>query len=161
MRLWKKLVLPLTLLGLLSSGVAYASIPDSTTHVYTACVKTTPGFLEGDMHKTYMIDKQSGESCSSGYSEKTWSQAKTEISFYVVSNTTNGPVSVANCHEGDVVTGGGVSGGGAFGTPGAGLVILGSAPRSSAADSVYDGWSVSGVSNASNNTAYAVCVHVN
>lgn len=57
--------------ALAGGAVAYAAIPNSSTHEYTACVANVNLF--GRTVK--MIDKQAGESCPSGYSEKTWNQA--------------------------------------------------------------------------------------
>lgn len=50
-------------------GVAYSAIPSTTGSVYHACVNNT-----GPLHSVYMIDKDAGESCFGGYTEKTWNQ---------------------------------------------------------------------------------------
>lgn len=57
---------------MLGTGIAVAAIPDSGTGVFTACVANNPGFLSGDMRNVYMIDKQDGDTCSNGYTEKQW-----------------------------------------------------------------------------------------
>lgn len=51
------------------AGGAYAAIPSTTGSVYHACVNNT-----GPLHSVYMIDKDAGESCFGGYTEKTWNQ---------------------------------------------------------------------------------------
>jgi hypothetical protein len=51
------------------AGVASATIPSSSGNVYHACVNNT-----GPLHSVYMIDKDKGESCFAGYTEKTWNQ---------------------------------------------------------------------------------------
>lgn len=52
-------------------GAAFASIPDSGNGTYTACL--TPG--GGTLHSVFLIDKQGGASCPTGFTEKTWNQA--------------------------------------------------------------------------------------
>jgi Collagen triple helix repeat (20 copies) len=58
-------------LALLGGGVSMAAIPDSTDGTFHACVRTNP--MNGT-HDIRMIDKEAGESCASGYTEKTWNQ---------------------------------------------------------------------------------------
>lgn len=70
----KKLVVACSVAALAAGGgVAYAAIPDSGTGVYTACVANNPGFFT-DHRTVYIIDKQAGDTCNNGYTEKTWNQ---------------------------------------------------------------------------------------
>lgn len=60
---------------MLGAGVAMAAIPDSGTGVFTACVNNNTQFLS-DHHSVYLIDKQAGDTCNNGYTEKTWGGAQ-------------------------------------------------------------------------------------
>jgi hypothetical protein len=59
--------------ALLGAGgaVAFASIPNSNTHVITGCYTTT-GTLKGSLR---VIDAQAGQTCKSGETRLTWNQA--------------------------------------------------------------------------------------
>lgn len=65
----KKFVVALAAAGLAAAGTtaAFAAIPDSDDSEFHACVGNT-----GPVRSIYMIDKEAGESCVTGYTEKTW-----------------------------------------------------------------------------------------
>lgn len=75
MRLRSKVFGALAAAGLLGSvgvSTAIAAIPDSGTGVYTSCVSSSG--VSG-LRTVYMIDKQAGNNCPSGYDQKQWNQA--------------------------------------------------------------------------------------
>lgn len=57
----------------IGGGVSFAAIPSSSTGMYVACVKNAPAFPSSG-HDVRMLDKQAGESCPSGWTEKSWNQ---------------------------------------------------------------------------------------
>lgn len=72
MTLRKRAFYTLAGLGLLA-GVAtpaFAAIPDSDDSEYHACVSSI-----GTLKPVYMIDKEAGANCPSGYNEKTWNKS--------------------------------------------------------------------------------------
>lgn len=70
----KKVAATLGVAVLLAGGsqLAMASIPDSDDSEYHACVSGGSGF--NTLRSVYMIDKQAGVNCPTGYSEKVWNQ---------------------------------------------------------------------------------------
>lgn len=68
----RKLWIAIGTVALIAGGASYASaaIPDSDDGEYHACVSSV-----GTLKPVYMIDKQAGASCPSGYNEKIWNQA--------------------------------------------------------------------------------------
>jgi|SRR5882757_2035822 len=145
-------------LALVGGGVAYASIPDSGTGVYTACVKNSQVFLSS-AHDVRMLDKQAGESCPSGWTEKSWNQAAAPTGpTYVRLSVGNGTV-VVSCDAGDNIVGGGAvdnSGTGiGFSAPwdssGSGFVN----PSNSNVDN-FDSWAA-GANSGGGVTSYAIC----
>lgn len=52
-----------------AAGGAYAAIPSSSDGVFHACVNNT-----GPVRSIYMLNKDAGETCIGGYTEKTWNQ---------------------------------------------------------------------------------------
>ena len=70
MQFTKKLAAVVAASALAVGGVttaAVASIPDSDDSEYHACIANT-----GPVRAVYAIDKEGGESCAAGYTEKTW-----------------------------------------------------------------------------------------
>lgn len=66
------------------ASAAYAAIPDSDDTEYHACIANT-----GPVRAVYAIDKEGGESCAAGYTEKTWSGATpTKPSMKIVKKST-------------------------------------------------------------------------
>lgn len=69
MKMWQKFTVGAAAIGLAGGGVAYASIPDDAG-LYHACVKNSAD-SNGNGHMVRVLDSAS-ESCSSGWTEKTW-----------------------------------------------------------------------------------------
>lgn len=140
--------------GGIATGVAYASIPDSSTGVLTACRVT------GDAGNVRIIDKQAGASCHSYETEISWDTTPGVAGHEIVNATASIPVSgsrranvTATCPSGKVVTGGGWSQ--ADDVNGADLTLYNSYPDSTTS------WTVrlyNTGGSAKNATAYAVCV---
>lgn len=106
-RIHKIGIVAASVLGLAGGGIAYASIPDSGTGVYHACVKDA---ADANGHMVRMIDAQAGEACSSGWTEKTWPGIAPSV--YVVTspdlNTFDTPQDyTVSCTTGDRALSGG------------------------------------------------------
>lgn len=84
----RKILVATAALALAAGGsIAYAAIPDSDDGEYHACSKNALG---GNGHEVRFIDKQASESCSSGWTEKTWKSGGAEHGTYTGTNTGSG-----------------------------------------------------------------------
>jgi hypothetical protein len=142
--------------GGLATGVAYASIPDSSTGVLTACRVT------GDAGNVRIIDKQAGASCHSYETEVSWDTTPGLAGRQIVSNTISvsygsKATATATCPAGKVAVGGGWYTDDVIGAV-AGVAPIFSKPVDSGGNSTWQvrGYNTQG--SATDLTAYAVCV---
>jgi hypothetical protein len=108
----RKLIIVVAVLtvGLVAGGVAWASIPNSTTGVISGCYKNS----NPAKGAVIVVDTQAGEACPNGYTPLSWNKQHVHHQWTREVSANTGPLApdagpeiLALCPTGEIALGGG------------------------------------------------------